>query len=105
MQSKGPKGKRLCVSMRADDPHVMTDFSDPVFDSTISEVGYKHSGKVRRGDGNDTTPNPRKLWSIGNELKKLNHVINDLTPVSELPVNIRPKSRKEKNKLASRYVF
>ncbi|KAG8321002.1 hypothetical protein J6590_055834 [Homalodisca vitripennis] len=25
-----------------------------------------------------------------------------MTPVSELPFNVRPKSRKEKNKLASR---
>lgn len=29
-------------------------------------------------------------------------VINDMIPVSELPFNIRPKTRKEKNKLASR---
>ena len=26
-----------------------------------------------------------------------------MTPVSELPFNVRPKSRKEKNKLASRW--
>merc|ERR1719318_122742 len=48
------------------------------------------------------TPNPRRLLHIGNELRKLNKVISDLTPVSELPVNARQKSRKEKNKLASR---
>lgn len=63
-----------------------------------------HSGKARRGDGNDLTPNPRKLHSIGRELDKLNRLINDMTPVSELPMAVRPKSRKEKNKLASRFV-
>ena len=63
-----------------------------------------NSGKARRGDGNDLTPNPRKLHSIGRELDKLNRLINDMTPVSELPVAVRPKSRKEKNKLASRFV-
>jgi hypothetical protein len=35
-------------------------------------------------------------------LKKLSKTINDLTPVAEVPVNSRSKSRKEKNKLASR---
>lgn len=62
------------------------------------------SGKARKGDGNDLTPNPRKLCSIGKELDKLGRIINDMTPVSELPFNIRPKTRKEKNKLASRLV-
>lgn len=62
----------------------------------------QHSGKARKGDGNDLTPNPRKLYSIGKELDKLGRTINDMTPVSELPFNVRPKSRKEKNKLASR---
>ncbi|XP_053319508.1 CREB3 regulatory factor [Spea bombifrons] len=58
--------------------------------------------KSRRTDVEDLTPNPRKLLQIGGELRKLNKVISDLTPVSELPVNARPRSRKEKNKLASR---
>jgi hypothetical protein len=65
-------------------------------------VQIKHSGKARKGDGNDLTPNPRKLNAIGKELDKLGRVINDMTPVSELPFNVRPKTRKEKNKLASR---
>ncbi|XP_040179140.1 CREB3 regulatory factor-like [Rana temporaria] len=58
--------------------------------------------KSRRTDVEDLTPNPRKLLQIGGELRKLNKVISDLTPVSELPVTARPRSRKEKNKLASR---
>ena len=68
-------------------------------------TGCDCSGKARRGDGNDLTPNPRKLHSIGRELDKLNRLINDMTPVSELPMAVRPKSRKEKNKLASRFVI
>lgn len=35
-------------------------------------------------------------------MDKLGKVINEITPVSELPFNVRPKTRKEKNKLASR---
>ncbi|XP_053702694.1 CREB3 regulatory factor [Synchiropus splendidus] len=58
--------------------------------------------KSRRTDVEDLTPNPRKLLQIGTELRKLNKVISDLTPVSELPLTARPWSRKEKNKLASR---
>ncbi|XP_051903000.1 CREB3 regulatory factor [Hippocampus zosterae] len=58
--------------------------------------------KSRRTDVEDLTPNPRKLLQIGSELRKLNKVIGDLTPVSELPLTARPWSRKEKNKLASR---
>lgn len=62
----------------------------------------QHSGKARKGDGNDLTPNPRKLNAIGRELDKLFRIINDITPVAELPFNARTKTRKEKNKLASR---
>ena len=59
------------------------------------------SGKARRGDGNDLTANPKKLAAIGKELDQLSKVINDLTPVSEMPFGARCKSRKEKNKLVS----
>jgi len=69
---------------------------------TQKSVQIKHSGKARKGDGNDLTPNVKKLNAIGKELDKLGRVINDMTPVSELPFNVRPKTRKEKNKLASR---
>lgn len=69
---------------------------------SLKSVQIKHSGKARKGDGNDLTPNAKKLNAIGKELDKLGRVINDMTPVSELPFNVRPKTRKEKNKLASR---
>ncbi|XP_042885268.1 protein CREBRF homolog isoform X1 [Penaeus japonicus] len=108
VQAKGPKGQRVCISQQQRDPHSLPSIMDPVFSPLCSIQGIKHSlslthsGKARRGDGNDLTPNPRKLVNIGRELDKLNKTINDLTPVSELPFNVRPKSRKEKNKLASR---
>ncbi|KAL5239128.1 hypothetical protein ACI65C_006538 [Semiaphis heraclei] len=60
------------------------------------------SGKARKGDANDLTPNPTKLQSIGKELDKLNRSITEMAPVSELPFNVRPNTRKEKNKLVSR---
>lgn len=102
LQAKGPKGTRLPLATDSGDPHNLDEVSDPVFSPSCKIEGIKHTGKARRGDGNDLNPNPTKLFHIGRELKKLNKVINDLTPVSELPFNVRPKSRKEKNKLASR---
>ena len=107
VQSKGPKGPRFGTSSvsigdEEEDPHVFNEISDPVFSSDCQVEGVKHSGKARRGDGNDLTPNPKKLLMIGLELKKLSKTINDLTPVTEVPFTCRNKSRKEKNKLASR---
>jgi len=34
-QAKGPKGKRLCHVVEDDDPYVLHDFEDPVFDSEL----------------------------------------------------------------------
>ncbi|CAB3376282.1 Hypothetical predicted protein [Cloeon dipterum] len=102
VQAKGPKGQRLVLKTKQEDPHYLNEVTDPVFSPSCSVRGIKHSGKARKGDGNDLTPNPKKLNTIGKELDKLGRIINDMTPVSELPVTVRPKSRKEKNKLASR---
>ncbi|XP_013193539.1 uncharacterized protein LOC106137277 [Amyelois transitella] len=102
VQAKGPKGQRLVLQKKSEDPHVLNSVTDPVFSPNCSVRGIKHSGKARKGDGNDLTPNPRKLYMIGKELDNLGRVINDMIPVSELPFNVRPKTRKEKNKLASR---
>nr|XP_006823329.1 PREDICTED: CREB3 regulatory factor-like [Saccoglossus kowalevskii] len=83
------------------------EYSDDSMETEYCEetpfgVSLKKVGKSRRSDCDDLTPNPRRLLHIGNELRKLNKIIGDLTPVSELPVNARQRSRKEKNKLASR---
>lgn len=102
VQSKGPKGTRISSLGDTQDPHVLPEASDPVFSNDCQVEGVKHSGKARRGDGNDLTPNPRKLLMIGLELKKLGKIINELAPVTDVPINARYKTRKEKNKLASR---
>lgn len=102
VQAKGPKGQKIVLKTKIEDPHVLNEIVDPVFSGDVKLQGIKHSGKARRGDGNDLTSNPRKLAAIGKELDHLSRVINDLTPVSEQPFNSRCKSRKEKNKLASR---
>jgi hypothetical protein len=44
-----------------------------------------------------------KLTNIGEQLQKLNATIDGMGPVNDLPVVARARSRKEKNKLASRY--
>ncbi|KAH7642678.1 hypothetical protein HUG17_5725 [Dermatophagoides farinae] len=105
VQSKGPKGprqQRPIDDKDEDDPHVLKETTDPVFAPDCQIEGVKHSGKARKGDGNDLTANPTKLLKIGLELKKLGKILNRLTPVTEVPMNCRNKSRKEKNKLASR---
>ncbi|KAK2542606.1 Crebrf [Columba guinea] len=84
-----------------------SEWSRDTLPSNMYQKNGLHHGKYaakksRRTDVEDLTPNPRKLLQIGNELRKLNKVISDLTPVSELPLTARPRSRKEKNKLASR---
>ncbi|GFY55496.1 protein CREBRF homolog [Trichonephila inaurata madagascariensis] len=103
MQSKGPKGRsKMKLSGKSTNVHDLSKVADPVFSTSSSIAGGKHSGKIRKGDGNDLTPNPKKLYNIGLELEKLNCLIDGLVPVNELPMNARTKSRKEKNKLASR---
>lgn len=102
VQAKGPKGQKINFETKIEDPHKLNDIVDPVFSGDVKMQGIKHSGKARRGDGNDLTANPKKLAAIGKELDQLSKIINDLTPVSEQPFGARCKSRKEKNKLASR---
>ncbi|MEQ2204709.1 hypothetical protein XENOCAPTIV_017350, partial [Xenoophorus captivus] len=59
--------------------------------------------KARKTDASDLTPNPQKLHNIGEQLQKLNAAIKGMGPVNDLPAVARARSRKEKNKLASRY--
>ncbi|XP_031560768.1 uncharacterized protein LOC116296814 isoform X2 [Actinia tenebrosa] len=58
--------------------------------------------KGRRGDVEDLSPNPRRLLEIGRELNRLTKIITELKPIHSLPMSARNKSKKEKNKLASR---
>lgn len=102
IQSKGPKAPKMKLDGKSSITDNFPGVSDPVFASNYMSKGIKHAGKARRGDGNDLTPNPQKLYNIGLELEKLTSVIEGLIPANELPLNARSKSRKEKNKLASR---
>ncbi|KAH9504000.1 hypothetical protein Btru_067519 [Bulinus truncatus] len=104
VQSKGPKGTRLKLAVESPtDPHVLNDFEDPVFDECNTSIaGIRHGGKARKGDGNEITPNPKKLFMIGHQLMKLNRQINACQLGADVPTAKRNESRKEKNKLASR---
>lgn len=85
VQAKGPKGQRLVIKKQLEDPHVLNEITDPVFSPHCSVRGIKvktvffhyifkfffliklccdlqHSGKARKGDGNDLTPNPRSKF-------------------------------------------
>ncbi|XP_057698924.1 CREB3 regulatory factor-like isoform X2 [Corythoichthys intestinalis] len=64
--------------------------------------GKKGRRKARKTDASDLTPNPQKLHNIGEQLQKLNAAIDSMGPVNDLPAVARARSRKEKNKLASR---
>lgn len=100
-QAKGPKGQRLCKGLAANDPHKIVSFEDPVFDPKLSQWNLRHTGKARRGDGNDIAPNSYRLYQIGKELEKLNTLLDGITP-EELPVGEQPKAKRAKNKYASR---
>ncbi|RUS73959.1 hypothetical protein EGW08_018274 [Elysia chlorotica] len=110
VQAKGPKGTRLKLAVESPaDPHILNDFEDPVFDECNTSIaGIRHGGKARKGDGNEITPNPRKLYLIGHQLNRLNKQINACCQqISGTGPNVvsaaqRSASRKEKNKLASR---
>ncbi|XP_060076943.1 CREB3 regulatory factor-like [Ylistrum balloti] len=107
IQSKGPKGTRMNFDLEPKNPHVLLDFEDPVFDIEKGRKlglckSIRHGGKARKGDGNNVEPNPKKLGSIGLQLEKINKQINAFAPLCDMPVSTRNKSKKEKNKLASR---
>ena len=51
----------------------------------------------------DFNPNPEKLIVINGQLRQLNKMMNDMTPVNEMPTHAKNKGRRERNKLASRY--
>ncbi|GFN88598.1 Creb3 regulatory factor [Plakobranchus ocellatus] len=113
VQAKGPKGTRLKLAVESPaDPHVLNDFEDPVFDECNTSIaGIRHGGKARKGDGNEITPNPRKLYLIGLQLSRLNKQINACcqqisgvpgTGPGAITAAQKSASRKEKNKLASR---
>ncbi|KAG8193879.1 hypothetical protein JTE90_011439 [Oedothorax gibbosus] len=97
LQSRGARAQHILPrGASSSDPHAPSDPFDPVFHEECA-LPVKHSGKARRGDGNDLTPDPRKLHGIGVELRALNRAIYCVGTDGG-----KPLSRKEKNKLASR---
>lgn len=77
------------------------DFDEPRCVNDDGETPVKQR-KGRRGDVEDLSPNPRRLLEIGRELNRLTKIITELKPIHSLPMSARNKSKKEKNKLASR---
>lgn len=49
VQAKGPKGQRLVLKSKMEDPHRLNEVTDPVFSPDCSVRGIKHSGKARKG--------------------------------------------------------
>ncbi|XP_034043901.1 CREB3 regulatory factor-like [Thalassophryne amazonica] len=85
------------------DVHWSLSWSSSTLPSTLyRREGKKGRRKARKTDASDLTPNPQKLHNIGEQLQKLNAAIDGMGPVNELPAMARARSRKEKNKLASR---
>lgn len=100
----------LEIATESDSPIVEDESADEDMDSDEDFDVESHAHgtslarnrKGRRGEQDDLSPNPRKLLEIIRELDRLNKIIGDLKPIHQLPQNARNKSRKEKNKLASR---
>lgn len=68
VQSKGPKTKKV-LTLRNRDPHLHRDFHDPVFQlQNLNSRGGAALNKLRKGDGNDVTPNADKLYNLGNQI-------------------------------------
>ncbi|XP_042291271.1 CREB3 regulatory factor-like [Thunnus thynnus] len=85
------------------DVHWSLSWSSSTLPSTLyRREGKKGRRKARKTDASDLTPNPQKLHNIGEQLQKLNAAIDGMGPVNDLPAVARARSRKEKNKLASR---
>jgi len=100
-QSRGPKARRLCSSVTVEDLHVVPDFTDPVF-STSVPYQLSHSGKARQGDGNDPRPDPQELLAIGSRIWRLE---TEFKSVSAEPVgdaSSRSSTNQRKNQLASK---
>jgi hypothetical protein len=102
VQSRGPKGQRLCSTIEIENSHVVPDFSDPVFGGSYLLSPWRHSGRARQGDGNDPQPDPHKLLNIGHHIWCLESEFRTVgTDVSDDADN-RSCANRQKNKLASR---
>ncbi|XP_065071253.1 uncharacterized protein LOC135695951 [Rhopilema esculentum] len=79
-----------------------SDEDDEEDDEATPTKRFGSSRKRKRSEAEDMTPNPKKLYEIGKQLEKLNRIINGLRPMNQSSINAKNKTRREKNKLASR---
>lgn len=42
VQAKGPKGQKIALETKIEDPHVLNDIVDPVFSGDVKLQGIKH---------------------------------------------------------------
>lgn len=113
VQAKGPKTKRI-LYLKERDPHLYREFSDPVYQIKLTQTRGQALTKLRKGDGNDVTPNPMKLYQLGKQIRDLSSVAgksNSNTPSvyhgiyhfdPQTNSNDSAEVKKEKNKIASR---
>jgi hypothetical protein len=109
VQSKGPKTKRI-LYLKERDPHLYREFSDPVYQIKLNQTKGQTFNKLRKGDGNDVTPNPLKLYELGKQIRDLSNnsssVYHGIYHVDhQTNNNETAEVKKEKNKIASRLVF
>ncbi|CAF1081503.1 unnamed protein product [Adineta ricciae] len=106
VQSKGPKTKRV-LYLKERDPHLHREFSDPVYQIKLTQTQGQTFTKLRKGDGNDVTPNPLKLYDLGKQIRDLSNnsssVYHGIYHVDHhTNNNDTAEVKKEKNKIASR---
>ena len=88
-----------------DDMSSGSDEDDDDYDEEVTPSKlFGKSRKRKRSEAEDMTPSPKKLYEIGKQLDRLNRIINGLRPMDQSSLNAKNKTRREKNKLASRYV-
>ena len=109
VQSKGPKTKRV-LYLKERDPHLYREFSDPVYQIKLNQTQGQSFTKLRKGDGNDVTPNPLKLYDLGKQIRDLSNnsssVYHGIYHVDHhTNNNDTAEVKKEKNKIASRFVL
>ncbi|CAF0962297.1 unnamed protein product [Rotaria magnacalcarata] len=106
VQSKGPKTKRM-LYLKERDPHLYREFSDPVYQIKLTQTKGQTFNKLRKGDGNDVTPNPMKLYQLGKQIRDLSNnsssVYHGIYHVDHhINSNDTAEVKKQKNKIASR---
>ncbi|CAF0725946.1 unnamed protein product [Rotaria sordida] len=115
VQAKGPKTKRI-LYLKERDPHLFREFSDPVYQIKLTQTKGQTFTKLRKGDGNDVTPNPMKLYQLGKQIRDLSSFVGKTNSNTQSVYhgiyhidhqinnnnNDTAEVKKEKNKIASR---